>query len=89
MDCYHPRMHKLQTPATYTDAELLAHARAAIVRLAAAEETEFNGQRIKRSALPGMWQLVNDLEARIEKAAAGTRPGVVQMVQIGRGRRAC
>ncbi len=84
-------MHKVPIPPSYTDAEQLALVQGAIARIVAgAEETELNGQRVRKSSLPDLEAREDRLLSRIAKAESGTRPGVIQMVQVGiRRRRAC
>jgi hypothetical protein len=66
---------KLPTPPDYTDAELLAHCKAAIAEVLQFQSSTFRGKTVTRADLAGMRALKKELEADI--ATAGRTSGAM------------
>lgn len=65
-------MAKITASDTWTDAELLALYREAIVELSVAQSTTIRGKTVTRADKDSLWEMVTTLESRIAKASAGS-----------------
>jgi hypothetical protein len=62
-------MAKLNTPATYTDAEMLAHFRAALVEAARNQSYTFNGRTFTKADVEKLKDLVDEYERKVSSAS--------------------
>ena len=62
-------MAKLVASNTWTDAELLALYREALVELSVAQSTTLRGKTVTRASIPHIREMVEWLENRIDKSS--------------------
>lgn len=62
-------MAKLTATATWTDAEILALYREALVELSVAQSTTLRGKTVTRASIPHIKDMITWLESRVNAAA--------------------
>lgn len=75
-------MAKVTDPATYTDQEILNHARAELVHAIKAEAYSTSERNLKKAKISDLQELIETYEARIE--ATNTTGGDIALARFNR-----